>query len=134
VNWYLAALRQYATFQGRAHRTEFWIFTLVDAFIPTVLFGSALAIGIFTHGQAFPVRVSLGILFVAYELFTFVPAAAVRVRRLHDTGRSGAYYFISLIPVVGPILLLIAYCTEGTDGPNQYGLSPRRPTERLQYA
>lgn len=55
-----------------------------------------------------------------------VPSIAVAVRRLHDIGKSGYWYFISLIPFVGGIVMLVFFLTDGTNGPNIYGLSPKR--------
>ena len=53
-----------------------------------------------------------------------LPHLAVMVRRLHDTGRSGWWYWIALIPLIGAILLLVWFCSRGTVGSNQYGSDP----------
>jgi uncharacterized membrane protein YhaH (DUF805 family) len=64
---------------------------------------------------------------VAYPLFglaTFLPGLAVAVRRLHDIDRTGWWILLALIPLVGAIVLIIWYCTKGTDGPNRFGPNP----------
>ena len=45
---------------------------------------------------------------------------SLSVRRLHDTGKSGYWWFIGLIPIIGAIVLIVFYCTPGTPGPNKY--------------
>lgn len=60
-----------------------------------------------------------------YSLAVFIPSLAVTVRRLHDTNHSGWMYFVSLIPLIGGIWLLILLCTDGTHGQNQYGPDPK---------
>ena len=73
-----------------------------------------------------------GIIIVGiYALAVFVPSLAVAVRRLHDINKSGWFYFVSLIPLIGGIWLFILLCTEGTQGPNQYGDDPKRPYEDM---
>jgi uncharacterized membrane protein YhaH (DUF805 family) len=132
MSWYLAALRKYATFSGRARRKEFWIFTLVDRLIFIGLIGLvvAAAVGSDRAGQegfAYVLHQGMvGVLFL-YWAFSLVPSVAVQARRLHDTGRSGWYMLISIIPFIGPILLLVASCTEGSYGPNEHGPSPKQP-------
>lgn len=113
--------QKYADFSGRARRSEFWGFCLANFLIELVLgLVSALLAGTgeagALAGYALP---SL------YSLAVFLPSLAVTVRRLHDTDRSGAYILMSLIPLAGPIILLIAYCTESSLGENRYGPSPK---------
>ena len=126
MQWYLKALKQYADFHGRARRTEFWMFVLVNVAISIVLgivdaatgTASALAAG----GMA---SYSPGILGSIYGLAVLIPSIAVTVRRLHDTDRSGWWFFIQLIPVVGGIVILVFACLEGTRGPNRFGADPK---------
>ncbi|MER6464545.1 DUF805 domain-containing protein [Streptomyces sp. NPDC001288] len=112
MNWYLAALRKYATFSGRARRSEFWLFTLFNGL--AVLLAGILD-GVLGWG--------LWLTFV-YLLFVFVPTLAVAVRRLHDTGRAGWWLLIALIPF-GGIVLLVFDVLEGTSGRNKYGPDPK---------
>jgi len=70
-----------------------------------------------------------GLLSILYALAVFVPGLAVSVRRLHDIGKSGWYYFIILIPIAGPIWFLVLMCTDSQPGDNQYGPNPKGAKE-----
>ncbi len=122
---YVAGLRQYATFRGRTRRAEFWIYTLVDLLISAGLFAAVVVLATILDGRYATVPAVLQIVFVAYVVLTLVPSTAVRVRRLHDVGRSGAYYLVHLIPLIGPLMLLVEFCMDGTRGPNRYGPDPK---------
>ncbi len=71
----------------------------------------------------------VGYIFLAllgiYSLATLIPSLAVGIRRLHDTGKSGWWIFISLIPFVGPIILLIFLVKDSDPGTNLYGPNPK---------
>lgn len=129
MQWYLKALRQYADFGGRARRTEFWMFVLVNLIISVVLgivdtvTGTANA---YAMGGA--ASFSPGVLGSIYGLAVLIPSIAVTVRRLHDTDRSGWWILIQLIPVVGTIVMLVFVCLEGTRGPNRFGADPKLET------
>jgi uncharacterized membrane protein YhaH (DUF805 family) len=101
----------YAGFAGRASRPELWYFILFLILLQFVAAVVDYAIGI----RVFEYVVSLA---------TFLPAVAVEVRRLHDVGRSGWWLFLSLIPLVGVIILLLWFCRRGDAGPNNYGPAP----------
>jgi uncharacterized membrane protein YhaH (DUF805 family) len=101
-------LSKYTTWQGRATRSEYWYFYLF------MLICMVVAAVIDSNGYL-AVLVVLGLT---------LPQLAVTVRRLHDTGRSGWWYWIGLIPLVGGILLLVWFCSRGTVGSNQYGSDP----------
>lgn len=116
IDWYLTVLRDnYANFSGRARRSEYWYFTLCQIIIFMLLVLLAVVI---EEDYGF-------VPFFLYALATFIPYFAVLVRRLHDSGKSGWYYFVRLIPVVGPIWLLVLLCTQGDYGQNQYGYDPK---------
>jgi uncharacterized membrane protein YhaH (DUF805 family) len=115
MQWYVKVLRQYADFEGRARRTEYWMYTLFTVIIAIVL--TVLDLALF--GQP------TGVLGLIYSLATLLPSLGVIVRRLHDTGRSGWWFLISFIPLVGAIVLLVFLATEGTRGPNAYGADPK---------
>ena len=66
-----------------------------------------------------------GYLYLLVVLTTFIPGLAVAVRRLHDVGKSGWFYFIALIPIIGAIWLLVLFFTEGNKEENQYGPDPK---------
>jgi uncharacterized membrane protein YhaH (DUF805 family) len=107
--WKVVVLRKYAQFAGRAGRAEFWWFELSSVVIITVL--SALAY----------VSVVFTVLGGIYALAVLVPGIAVGVRRLHDTGRSGWWLLLFLVPLVGFVVLLVFFVSQGNPGPNQYG-------------
>ncbi|MBJ2187128.1 MAG: DUF805 domain-containing protein [Muribaculaceae bacterium] len=109
-----SALQQhYCDFSGRASRSDYWWF---------VLFGFIL--GAITGVIAGFSETLGGILNVIVGLGLLLPSLGLAVRRLHDTGRSGWWIFISLIPLVGQILLLVWLCQESQMTPNQYGPTP----------
>ncbi|WP_130733270.1 DUF805 domain-containing protein [Flavobacterium sp. J27] len=112
----------YANFSGRARRSEYWYFVLTNILI---YFSIAFVSGLFAAMNLPEIGSIFMILFLIYALGIFIPSLAVVVRRLHDTGKSGWFYFISLIPIAGPIWLLIVMCTEGDRGNNEYGADPK---------
>ncbi len=132
MSWYLAGLRKYATFSGRARRKEFWIFTLVDRLVFIGLIGLAAAAAAASDRAGREGLTALlhqgmvGILFL-YLVVSLLPSIAVQARRLHDTGRSGWYMLLGLIPFIGPLVLLVMLCTEGSYGPNEHGPDPKQP-------
>lgn len=115
----LTALNKYATFEGRARRAEYWYFTLLSV----ILSIAAQVIGAAGRDGGLITLLLLGVICLV-SLALLVPGIAVSVRRLHDTGRSGWFLLIALIPVVGGILLLVWMCSRGTDGPNRFGADP----------
>lgn len=114
---YAAPWKKYAQFSGRATRAEFWTFSLVNVVIYVVLAG----IGASSKDLSV---VGFG-LYGAFALAALVPSLAVIWRRLHDTGRSGGWFFISLVPLIGGLWLFILTLLGGTAGPNQFGPDPR---------
>jgi uncharacterized membrane protein YhaH (DUF805 family) len=122
MNWYLKVLKQYADFEGRARRMEYWMFALINVIIALLLY-SILFVGIFTE-STFLSSIG-GILYLVYILAVFLPGLGVSVRRLHDTNKSGWMILIALIPIIGAIWLIILYATEGDKGDNPYGPDPK---------
>lgn len=105
--------RKYATFTGRASRSEYWWWALVGAVVSTVLYVIMLALGTVgatvtetgtTLGAGFWIGIAL---YSIWGLAVIVPGLALIWRRLHDTNRSGAFFFLALIPFVGSIILLV---------------------------
>jgi uncharacterized membrane protein YhaH (DUF805 family) len=115
MNWYLAVLKNYVGFSGRARRTEYWMFALVNVIILVVL----AILAVITKSFFF------WLLYALYALAVLVPGIAVAWRRMQDTGRNGLYILLGLIPFVGGIILLIFMLLPGTAGPNEFGPDPR---------
>jgi uncharacterized membrane protein YhaH (DUF805 family) len=105
MKWYLQVWQNYANFSGRARRTEYWMFFLFNilSIIILAFIGASMR-------SAF--------LLIIYVLAALIPALAVAIRRMHDTGNSGWCVLI-------PFYSLILAVTPGTDGENQYGPDPK---------
>ena len=119
MNWYLQALKKYADFSGRARRREYWVFVLFNLIISVVLSVCDVVLGTYSAAA------SIGILSGIYTLAVLIPGIAVTVRRLHDTGRSGWWILIVLVPIVGWIVLLVFMLLDTQPGQNAYGPSPK---------
>lgn len=119
MNWYLAALKKYAVFAGRARRKEFWFFMLFNTLITVALAMIDLWTGTYDED------VGLGVLSGLYAVAMIVPSIAVTVRRLHDTDRSGWWYLLLFIPVIGALVILVFMLLDGTPGSNRFGPNPK---------
>ena len=106
--------RKYATFSGRASRSEYWWWALINVIVAAIFFiignlaggiyGPPTAAGSLTLGPGYGIYLALSVI---WGIATIVPGLGLIWRRLHDTNRSGAFYFLGLIPIVGPIILLV---------------------------
>lgn len=112
MHWYLDVLKKYVVFEGRARRTEYWVFNLISFVISLVL-------------SVIDNALSLGFLASLYGLAVLLPSLAVTVRRLHDTNRSGWWILISLIPFIGWIVLLVFMLMDSDPQANEYGPNPK---------
>ncbi len=121
MNWYIDAFKKYATFAGRAQRKAYWMFVLFwfIAFIIASIVAGILDKVLGTNGAV------SGSVSGLYALGTVVPFIALSVRRLHDIGKSGWWYFIQLVPVIGGIWFLILTVTDSQPGENAYGPNPK---------
>ena len=115
-----SVFQKYATFSGRARRSEYWYFTLFNSLVSSLL--TVLGRNIFGDGSSTNIFTILASL---YSLAVFLPALAVTWRRLHDVGKSGANYFWVFLPVVGWIMLVVWLCRDSQPGDNQYGPNPK---------
>lgn len=113
MEWYLKVLTNYVGFQGRARRKEYWMFVLFNIIISIVLGIIEAVIG------------TNQVLSFIYSLAILLPSLAVSFRRLHDTGKSGWWLLIGLIPLIGSIILLVFFCTDSDANDNQYGPNPK---------
>lgn len=111
MEYFIAALKKYADFTGRARRKEYWMFILfyvifyvvasiIDAVIGTILITTIFALGM------------------------LIPSISAAARRLHDTSRSGWWQLLSLIPIVGTIVLIV-FLAQDSHADNQYGPNPK---------
>ncbi len=114
MEWYTKVLKNYVTFSGRARRKEYWMFFLFN-FIISIVFGIVTGI------------IGLPELAYLYSLAVLLPSIAVGVRRLHDTGRSGWWLLIGLVPLIGAIVLIIFFVQDSLEE-NQYGDNPKLAT------
>ena len=116
MKYFLLAFKNYATFNGRSNRSEFWYFTLFSIIcIVLALVLDRLMADVFQN---------VPVIYFVFILATLVPNLAVTVRRLHDQDKSGWWIFTGVIPFIGSIWLLILLAMEGTKGPNKYGPDP----------
>lgn len=113
---------QYATFEGRARRSEYWWFQLFFFLVYLVL---VIPMTLLSSGnEPNGLGVVFLVLFFAFVIGTIIPMISVLVRRLHDTNRTGWWYWISLIPFIGGIWLFVLTVLESTPGDNRFGPQP----------
>ncbi|RTY90841.1 DUF805 domain-containing protein [Flavobacterium sp. GT3R68] len=131
IDWYKSVVfENYANFSGRARRSEYWYFTLMNILVAMAF----VTLGVIMVTALGMDELGIGIFVVLYALYTLaiiIPSFAVTVRRLHDLGKSGWYFLIYFIPFIGSIWLLILLCTEGESQPNQYGPDPKNELDEL---
>ena len=117
----LCLTKRYVDFSGRARRAEYWYFALFQLllYLPSIIL---IVIGEVTGSRVLPITgVLLGILFF---LGLFLPSLAVTVRRLHDTGKSGWLYLITLLPF-GGLVIFIFTLMESEPRTNKWGPNPK---------
>jgi uncharacterized membrane protein YhaH (DUF805 family) len=119
MNWWLIAMKKYATFSGRARRKEYWMFALFN-----LIFGVAALMLDVMLGTAVE-EAGFGLFYGLFLLAITVPSLAVLVRRLHDLGKSGWWFFISFVPLIGGIWLFALTLSDSQPGDNQYGPYPK---------
>lgn len=112
--WASMPFRKYGVFSGRARRKEYWLFILFNFIVGVLLAVTEGALNIAPGTEE-------SLLLSVYTLIVLIPSLAVSVRRLHDTNRSGWWYWLWMIPVIGALILLLFSVQEGTDGENEYG-------------
>jgi uncharacterized membrane protein YhaH (DUF805 family) len=115
---YLLVLKRYFKFSGRSGRSEFWGFVLASAIVSLVIFFAEKLAGL-DHSMVGP--------YDLYVLLTLIPIISLWVRRLHDIGKSGWWYGIALIPLIGVIVLFIWAARDSERVPNRFGERPHSP-------
>ncbi|WP_171112657.1 MULTISPECIES: DUF805 domain-containing protein [Streptomyces] len=113
MHWFVEVVKKYAVFSGRARRKEYWMYTLFYMIIAIVL---AIVDATVLGSQILSLILAVGLL---------LPSLGVTVRRLHDTGRTGWWILIGIVPLVGSIVLLVFLCLDGETGANKYGENPK---------
>jgi uncharacterized membrane protein YhaH (DUF805 family) len=122
--YYLDVLTdKYSDFNGRARRKEYWMWTLsvTIIFIFAMIMDNLLGLNFELMGQ----DLGYGWIYLVAGIAHLIPGLAVVVRRLHDVGKSGWFYFIVLIPIIGVLWLLVLLCTEGKKEDNKWGTNPK---------
>ena len=113
---------KYLCFKGRANRAEYWYFVLFSLIVSFfVAFVGGILGTVFSGGDE---EVGLGLAFILIMIVSLgliCPGLSVLVRRLHDTGRSGWWYFVCFIPWIGSIVLLVFMCLGSQEYDNKYG-------------
>ena len=123
MKYYLKALKNYADFSGRARRKEYWLFTLYNIIIFVALVFLGAMVG-------FPRGAEGVFVFVAfYMVGVLIPALAVSVRRLHDTGRSGWWFLLNFVPF-GAIVVLVFLVQDSNPASNKFGKNPKRSVRK----
>lgn len=116
----------YKKFNGRSRRSEYWFITL---FLVLTNVAAAAIDLVILRGDVdqFMANGGGGIVGLVWILVTIVPSLAVQVRRLHDTGKSGWWVLIGLVPFVGGVVLVIFYLMDSDAGENKFGPNPKTP-------
>ncbi len=120
MEWMLMPLRRYAEFSGRSRRKEYWMVVLFEIIVLVVLSIVESVLGL--TGM---VAGAYGPLTALFLLAVLIPGLAVGARRLHDTNRSGWWLLLGLVPLIGAIVLIFFFASDGTSGDNQYGPDPK---------
>src|SRR5512138_3214375 len=128
MSWYIAVLKKYVTFDGRARRKEYWMFALFNFIFAIVAMILDNVLGLANENTGY------GVIYTLYGLAVALPGLAVSVRRLHDIGKSGWWLFIALIPLIGAIWLLVLTVTDSQPGDNQYGPNPKASATAVPVA
>ena len=123
MDWYLKVLKQYADFNGRARRKEYWMFFLFN------LIFTAIASLIDIAAGTANIESGSGLFQGVYSLVVLIPSLAVGVRRLHDVGKSGWMLLLAFIPLIGAIWLLVLFVTNGKEAANKWGENPKNVME-----
>ncbi|MFT4715487.1 MAG: uncharacterized membrane protein YhaH (DUF805 family) [Paracoccaceae bacterium] len=108
---------KYVVWKGRASRSEYWWFALFSMLGSIALsIVDAATLGLSENGS--------GLFSGLFSLAMFLPSLSVMVRRFHDTDRSGWWFWLLLVPIVGWVIVIVFLATKGTDGDNSYGHDP----------
>jgi uncharacterized membrane protein YhaH (DUF805 family) len=129
MDWMLMPLRRYAEFSGRSRRKEYWMFVLFQIIVVVVLGIVEGALGL--TGM---VAGAYGPLTALFWLAVLIPGIAVGIRRLHDTDRSGWWLLLAFVPIIGAIVLIVFFASDGTNGSNRFGADPKGSVDVATFA
>ena len=116
---YVDVYKKGLDFRGRSTRKEYWCFYLINMLIYIILNIVDIVLGVYSF------EAGIGLLSLIFILVVLIPSLAVTFRRLHDIGRSGWWFLINLIPLIGPIIFLIFMLLDSQEDENKYGLNPK---------
>ncbi len=117
---YLNAIKNWRRWEGRSRRRDYWMFTLVNFIITSILSVLTLVLT-----DVFAFHIIMVFAYWVYVILSIVPSVSVTIRRLHDINKSGYYFFVQLVPLIGSIWFIILMATVGDYGPNKYGEDPK---------
>jgi uncharacterized membrane protein YhaH (DUF805 family) len=123
--WYLLAWQRATDFSGRSRRTEYWMFQLFN-FLAAIVLGLV----VFACGALLSEKDGLNAFAICMGMFgvvSFIPALSITVRRLHDIGKSGYWYFIAFVPLIGGLILFVFTLLDSYPDRNEYGPNPKVP-------
>lgn len=119
MQWFLLAIKNYATFTGRSQRSEYWYFVL---FYLLIYIGLSLLDGLL---GTYSGKAEIGLLSALFAIGMLLPSIAVIARRLHDIGKSGWWQLIAFIPLIGTLLLLVWLARDSESASNRHGPNPK---------
>lgn len=128
---YVKAIKNYTNFKGRSSRRDYWMFFLMSTLfaITCAILDNVLGITI-NMSTAYGEQSGLyGYIYFLYGIFAFLPNLAAVVRRLHDAGKSGWMFLVILIPLAGPIWLIVLLCTDSDPNMNKWGPNLNTPLQ-----
>ncbi len=125
--WKKVVIENYANFEGRARRSEYWFFALMNV----IIYFTVVFLSMFLTGSLGAISDSLAgigmlpmLLIILFGVAMIIPTLEVQVRRLHDSGKSGWFILLGFVPVVS-IVLLVFFFLDSDVGPNEYGPNPK---------
>ena len=127
MKYYIHCLKNYTNFSGRARRSEYWFFMLFNCiFMIAIIFLTGFFDeSSFANDDSNALASLPMILYFIYFAAVFIPTLAVTARRLHDIGKSGTWFFIYFVPLIGGIWLLVLLFTDSQPGMNKWGYNPK---------
>lgn len=122
IKAYIDGIKNWRIWYGRTRRRDYWLYVLCNLLVVFILYTLAT---VFTLLGFKTLSILTFVATYAYAVLQIIPTIAIDIRRLHDTGRSGGFYFIQLIPYVGGVWFFVLTLLPGTKGGNYFGPDPR---------